>query len=264
MTIEALRGKTTRTRRTRRQAMPIGEADANIFNCPACARPLAVGTPRCPECNSRLIGGVRASRAVGFMAIGVLIGAIAGAGTAGVVAVVALAEPVSVVDTSDISGPVPSGGPAASAPVAAPDPTIPGTALAALRQSTLLNQRLVVDGDRLNAALAAKKPSAAEIAKILRVLAASAAFGDRIAPDIAVWSDGQLVSAGFADFYATVGATAREGLASSIKNTKAYVAAGKEMKSVLAGLDDLDAEARVLAAWADVTLPPLAPESDAP
>jgi hypothetical protein len=264
MTIEALRGKSTRARRTRRQALPIGEADANIFNCPACARPLAVGTPRCPECNTRLIDGIRATRAIGFMAIGVLIGAIAGAGTVGVVAAVALAEPVAVVDTSDITGPVSSGAPAASAPVVAPDPTIPGAALAALRQSTLLNQRLVVDGDRLSAALAAKKPSAVEIARILRVLAASAAFGDRIAPDVAVWSDGQVVSEGLTDFYSNVGATAREGLTASINNTKAYVAAGKAMKGVLAGLDDLDAEARVLAAWADVSLPPLQPETEAP
>ena len=264
MTINALRGKTTRTRRTRRQSIPIGEADANIFNCPACARPLAVGVSRCPECRTRLIDGVRATRAVGFMAIGVLIGAIVGAATVGVVAVVALAEPGAVIETPGVTGPAASGAPGASAPVGAPRPVVPAAAVAALRQSALLNQRLVIDGKRLSGALAAKKPSGVEIARILRVLAASATFGDRVAPDVADWPDGQLVSAGLADFYAEVGETAREGLKASVNNNRAYVSAGKAMKRVLAGLDDLDAEARVLAAWADVDLPPLKPDTEAP
>ena len=47
MTIDAVRRKSNRTSRREREharELPIGETDANIFNCPACARPLAVGS----------------------------------------------------------------------------------------------------------------------------------------------------------------------------------------------------------------------------
>jgi hypothetical protein len=257
MTIDALRAKSTRARRLKRPDIPIGEADANIFNCPACARPLAVGTSRCPACSTRLIDGVRATRAAVFIAIGFLVGGIVGAGLGGVVALAATAEPAAIVEPN--TNATPSGAPLASAPVLAPDPTVPASALAALHQTTLLNQRIVIDAERLEAAVKAKTPSAVEIARVLRVLAASAGFGDRVAPDVADWSDGATLSEGLVEFYATIGTTARDGLSASVNNRSAYVKAGRSMLSVLGGLDDLDAEARVLAAWAQFALPPLEP-----
>ena len=51
-------------------SLPIGELDANIFACPACSRPLGTGTRRCPGCATRLIAGVKASRAVVFVGVG--------------------------------------------------------------------------------------------------------------------------------------------------------------------------------------------------
>ena len=54
MTIDALRGRFGRTPKVRRpgrvkapEPIAIGETDKDIFNCPNCARPLAVGTPQC-------------------------------------------------------------------------------------------------------------------------------------------------------------------------------------------------------------------------
>jgi hypothetical protein len=263
MTIEAARGKSTRAKRAMREEredLPIGEADANIFNCPACARPLGVGTSRCPGCSTRLIASIRLSRAVGFMAVGAMVGSLLGGGLVGVAWLVNGIEPVSAVHTTPVVAP--SGAPIASAPIAsarAPviDPAIPPSALSALRQSALLNQRLVTDSAKLTAALAARESTSVEIARALRALAANAAFGDRIAPDVADWTDAALVSDGLTDFYATIGATAREGLAASLNNTGAYVAAGRAMLGVMDGLDDLDAAARALAASAQLELAPL-------
>jgi len=67
MTIDAVRRKSTRASRRapQEELLPIGETDANIFNCPACARPLVVGTTRCPGCSTGLISGIRATRAAG-------------------------------------------------------------------------------------------------------------------------------------------------------------------------------------------------------
>ena len=72
MTLEALSHKTGRRRKQddASGALPIGEIDSNIFNCPACARPLGVGTSRCPGCATRLVAGVQAGRAIAFVAVG--------------------------------------------------------------------------------------------------------------------------------------------------------------------------------------------------
>lgn len=259
MTVDALRGKSARSdRREGQESLPIGETDANIFDCPACARPLAVGTSRCPGCGTRLLAGVRATKAAGFAAAGLVVGLLVGGGVIGAVFTLARPVPSAVVEPAPVAAPSAAPAePVASAPAPALDPTIPSSAISALRQSTLLNQRLVADGSRLVVALGTAEPASVDIARALRALAATAAFGDRIAPDVADWSDGTTVSAGLTDFYATIGATAREGLAASLNNTPAYLAAGNAMLEVMAGLPDLDAAARGLAAGADIELPPL-------
>ena len=259
MTVDALRGKSARSgRREGQESLPIGETDANIFDCPACARPLAVGTSRCAGCGTRLLAGVRATKAAGFIAAGLVVGLLVGGGA--IAAAFTLASPATstVVEPAPVVAPgAAATAPFASAPAPALDPTIPSSAISALRQSTLLNQRLVADASRLVAALGTVEPATVDIARALRALAATAAFGDRIAPDVAEWSEGTAVSAGLTDFYATIGGTAREGLAASLNNAPAYRAAGDAMLEVMAGLSDLDAAARGLAASADIELPPL-------
>lgn len=256
------RGKAvSRTTNRRGEQLPIGEADANIFNCPRCARPLGVGTSRCPGCGSRLVAGVRLGRAIGFVVIGFLAGSALGGGT--VAAVSALTRPAAGADVQVPPVVTSSTAPtttAQTAPTGRPapvDPTIPSAALAALRQSAIVNQRLLTDAERLSAVLASKSPTGKEVAPILRTLAATASFGDRIAPDIAAWEDGVAVSEGYVTFYAAIGGVADDGLAASVSNNRAYVDAGGRMMKILAGITALDAASRALAATADVELAPL-------
>lgn len=270
MTVDALRGKTARSnRREESESLPIGESDSNIFDCPACSRPLAVGTSRCPGCGTRLLARVKAATAVGFMFAGLVVGLVIGGGS--MIAASALTAPADA--AAPVTTPVvtASSAPAPAASVLAPavDPGIPSEAISALRQSTLLNQRLATDAARLTATLAAAEPSSVDIARTLRALASNAAFGDRIAPEVGSWSAGAAVSVGLADFYAAIGATAREGLSASISNTSSYIESGRAMLAVMAGLVDLDRAARTLAGSADIELPPLvltdgaAPEASA-
>ena len=235
--------------------LPIGEIDANIFACPACSRPLGAGTSRCPGCATRLIGGVKATRAIAFVTFGALAGTVIGAGL--VVAVTFLGtKPVEAVTAPASAVVEPSRAPIPSAPPVA-DPGVPGSALSALRQSTLLNQRLLDDGGRLTAALSSTRPSSSEIAPILRSMASTATFGERLAPTVGVWDRADVVSADLAAFYAAIGRTADEGLSSSLSSSQTYVAAGERMLELVAGLETLDAAARVVAASADLELPPL-------
>ncbi|MGP1675128.1 MAG: hypothetical protein ACTS8Z_07940, partial [Candidatus Limnocylindrales bacterium] len=139
------------------------------------------------------------------------------------------------------------------------DPAIPSAALSALRQSAIVNQRLLTDAQRLSAVLAIKWPTGKDIAPILRSLAATAGFGDQLAPDIASWADGAAVSQDYVTFYAAIGGAADDGLAASLSNNRAYVDAGRRMMKIISGMTDLDVASRALAAAADLELAPLKP-----
>jgi len=79
MAINALRGRSD-TGDTRPGTPAIGEDDANIVDCPVCKRPLDATSRRCPGCGTMLIGGVQASKATLFVAFGLAIGLMGGAG----------------------------------------------------------------------------------------------------------------------------------------------------------------------------------------
>lgn len=237
-------------------SLPIGEIDANIFACPACSRPLSSGTPRCPGCATRLIAGVKATRAVAFVGVGGLAGVMLGAGLVAAVSFLNT-RPAEVVVVPAPAVVAPSQAPIPSAPPPAADPGIPSSALSALRQSTLLNQRVLDDVGRLTAALSTAKPSSSEIAPILRSMASTATFGQRLAPTVGGWDQAEVVSADLVAFYAAIARTADEGLSSSLSSTRTYVAAGERMLEIGAGLDALDGASRALAASADLELPPL-------
>ena len=240
------------------ESLPIGEVDANIFACPACTRPLANGTPRCPTCSTRLIAGVKASRVAVFVGIGVFMGVVASGALMGISSLVT-ARPAEVAVV--VAPPVvtPTQGPLASAIAPPPvvDPGIPSSALSALGQSTRINQRLLADAGRLAAVLAAPNPSTAEIAPILRTMNTSAAFGAKLAPTVGDWDQATTVSDDLATFYAAVAATAEQGLSASLRSTRAYSNAAEQMLDLVAGLEAIDAASRKLAASADLELPPL-------
>jgi hypothetical protein len=239
-------------------SLPIGEIDANIVACPACSRPLDSGTRRCPGCATRLIAGVKATRAVGFLFVGGLAGSVLGGGLVAAISFVGT-RPVEAVVAPAPAVVRPSQAPIASAPAPAVDLGIPSSALSALRQSTLLNQRVLDDAARLTAALATTKPSSSDIAPILRSMASTAMFGQRLAPTVGDWAQAEKVSADLVAFYAAIIETADQGLSSSLSSDRTYVAAGERMLKFVAELAALDVASRTLAAAADLELPPLTP-----
>ncbi len=256
MTIEALSPKAGRGTTTPSDALAIGETDSNIFNCPACARPLGTGTTRCPGCRTRLIAGVQATRAITFIAGGLAIGLFVGAGAMAAMTGLTRVEPVTVgggTGAQATARPVPSAAPLPSAgPVA---PVVPIAALSALRQTALVNQRIATDAGLLQAALTEAKPSTAQIARALRSMSSNATFAERIAPDVADWGPGATVAMELSAFYTTIRSTASDGLGAALGNEAAYVAAARQMLAVVDGLRALDQSARSLAAQADVELP---------
>ncbi len=260
MTIDALRGPIDRPRDGSPEPVAVGASDQNIFLCPSCTRPLAVGVSRCSGCGTRLVTGVPLLRVGGFVGLGLVVGMVIGGGL--MAAMGAASRPADLTAVQPPVAVVPSAGPLVSpapAPIAPAVAAVPPSALSALRQSTVVNQRLLADGDLLAGALAGSDPSAAEIAPLLRGLATNAAFGDRLVPAVASWDEGLAVSEGLAAFYASIARVADEGLAASLTNERAYADAGRKMLLILGGLTDLDAASRGLAASVDTELPPLVP-----
>lgn len=263
MTIDALHSPVERSLEAAGASVAVGAHDANIFPCPNCTRPLAVGVSRCAGCGTRLVAGVPLLKVSGFVGLGLVAGLLVGGGAVGAVTLIGrpvaapIAVPPAVVTPSTIPASV---APAPSVVPVVPD--VPPAALSALRQSTAVNQRLLADADLLSRAMAASSPSVVEIAPLLRNLASTATFGDRIATAVGAWEDGTAVSRDLAAFYASIDRIADEGLSASINNERAYRDAGRRMLSILAGLTELDAASRALAATVDVELPPLAGTTD--
>jgi hypothetical protein len=232
----------------------IGETDKEIFNCPVCARPLALGAGLCPACGTRLLLGVPARRASFFIAIGLVVGMMVGGSAMAVVASIRSAESATPVAPA-VSGP--SAAPGASAPAPAVDPSVPAAAISALRQTALLNDRIAADAARLEVALRAGSSGTPDVARALRALAADAALGAPMAESIAAWTAGADLSADLASFYRKIGATAKEGLSFSLANDRAYARAARDMLRVIDRMAALDATSRSLAASAAFELPPV-------
>jgi hypothetical protein len=269
MTIDAVHGSVEAPHIRATDGVAIGSPDANIFLCPRCTRPLAVGASRCAGCRTRLVAGVPVLKVTGFVGLGLLAGLAFGGGTVGALTVLgghtaAVAPPVAaapspaVVASAAASGvPVASG---ASAPSAVPaDPAVPAPAVTALRRSTTVNQRLLVGADLLGKALATRNPSPADIAPLLRSLGSTASFGDGIATTVGTWDEAASLSTALASFYSSIDRIAQDALTASITNERAYRDAGTRMLAVLDRLTQLDADTRALAAKVDVELPPLTP-----
>ena len=80
MTIDALHGPLERGRDSSPESGAIGLPDTNIFLCPRCSRPLAVGVSRCAGCGTRLVAGVPLLKVSGFVALGLVAGLTVGGG----------------------------------------------------------------------------------------------------------------------------------------------------------------------------------------
>lgn len=260
MTTNTLRGKSGEKATADAKGLAIGETDAHVFSCPACARPLSNGTSRCPGCGSRLIMGVRIKRAGGILALGLVLGVFVG----GVATVSAIG--LSLKGSAPAVAPQPTLAPAPAAlavtPTAAPTTAAltgaPAGAVSALSGTAVVNGRIAVDAATLEAALSRPGAPGIEIARALRSLAADATLGIDLTGRLGSWTAGATVMSKLDAFYRSMATTAHDAFRRSLNDVAAYRRAGAEMMTVLAGLGDVDAASRSLATTVDLELPPVA------
>lgn len=263
-------------------SMTIGEIDQTVFDCPSCSRPLALGARRCPGCSVRLVNGVVLGKASAFVAAGLTLGLLAGAGggfllglgSAGAASAIGVgASPVAsggpsvgpVAASTAPSGPPATAPPSPNASVGATPGSIPPATRAALVQTAGSNDRLTVARTELTAALAAPTFDASDVARILRTVSADSVHAEQVATRIAAWSGSTAVGTRLATFYGTIHEAAADSLVASVRNGAAYRAAATTMVGLLAAIPAVDDEIRAAAASLGVVIPePAAPAPTAP
>ena len=252
------------------ESFAIGEIGQTVFSCPNCQRPLAIGANHCPGCKTHLVGGVKLSKAAGFVAVGLIVGLVVGGAAGGVallgssmtrdaeiasrvaaaVAAAEAARPAPVETTS----PLATAQPVVTAAPVDPD-AVPPLARSAMIQAANVNAQLAAAVPVLQGALAAKTFDTYTVFQVLRSVSADAVAGRPLATPIAAWSGGKELAEGMNAYYGQVQDVAAESLSASIRNTAAYRAAAKEMITVLSGLSALDGQLHEVATDAGVTFP---------
>jgi hypothetical protein len=239
-------------REARLADLAIGDPGDRVFSCPRCARPLGKGQGRCPGCGTLLVAGVVGRTAMAFIAAGIVIGMIGGAMIAGL----ALGPGRAVLGAAGSSGATaataPGGGLAdpTAGPVRLPAGTAPG-----LVEVATLNDRLDASTAALARALKPRHPSSAEIAPLLRRIAADARSGEQAARRIAAWQPAATLADRLTTLYTSLAATATTGLGAPLADNGAYAAAGKRMQKALKGLNSADEMTKAVASLAGVELP---------
>ena len=270
MTINGALRKLGRPTRSPKAAKPleplaVGEVQQRTFNCPTCARPLAIGAPICLGCGTRLLFGVKARIAGGFVLVGLVVGVLLGGGLAYLGSQGSGPGPGPGV--ADL-GPTASHPPAASGAVVSPPPVkpadvgIPSGAVSAMRQAAILDARLAAETAQLRGLLHRKSTQPIDIARVLRSLNTDATFGVDLAPAIAPWSAAAAYSNDLGAFYRAVRDSSVAGLRPTLSDAAAYRAAGFRMSTLLAKLPPLRATAAGIVAAAG--LAPLVPPTPAP
>ncbi|MFL5677230.1 MAG: hypothetical protein ACJ77X_06285 [Chloroflexota bacterium] len=237
--------------------LAIGESDATIFTCPACARPLAEGTFKCPGCGTRLIMGVRLKRAGGILALGIVVGILLGGAATAAVIGVSLKDPVAATTPAATTAPAAVTPTAAPSFVAPPEFAAPAAAVSALSGTAVVNGRIAVDAATLASTLGRSNATSIELARALRSLAADAALGIDLAGRLAPWTDSAQVRTDLDDFYRAMAQEARTGLRASLNDTGAYRKAGVAMQTVLRTMATVDTQSRGLADSIGLELPPV-------
>jgi hypothetical protein len=262
----------------------IGEIDQTIFDCPACSRPLALGARRCPGCGTRLVRGVTLGKASLFVALGLIVGVLAGSAGGLIFSFShAVAAPPAQAGTPPSAAPVtgtnggghpissiaaPSATPAApsaTAPAATgPTVSVPPVTASAFGQALATNGRLADSRSALKAALKAAVFNPSAVAQVLRSISADSIFGQQVTGHLSAWSGSSAVGAQLDTFYGAVHGAAANGLVASVRNQAAYRSAATAMITLLDQLPTVDAAVRVVAASAGLDLPkasgtPIAP-----
>ena len=284
MTVNAARRNRRRTPEPQTiaptESLAIGEINQTVFDCPACARPLAVGARRCPGCGTRLLLGIQAGKASVLAGLGLVVGiALGGAFGYGVGLGRAGAAAAAAKAGSALSSPAPvqvGGGGTTAASVRPTDtpgtgasgggPTASGSPISrsALLQALGVNGRLRADGVALRAALRANVFDASTVAQTLRTLSAESVFGQQVVGRMADWPVSFTLVKDLASMYDAVHQTAIEGLVASVRDDAAYRATAVAMLKVLDGLPALDREAQAVAAEIGLEIPPSAAPSSRP
>lgn len=244
-------------------SLAIGEIDQTVFDCPRCARPLALGTSRCPGCRTRLVQGIPLSTAATIASIALAFGILAGAGggylfgrqtaagaPAGGGVVAAAGGPGTSARPAPTNAPSPTPAPTASPTEAG----IPPAARAALTQAVATNARLAAGAEALEAALRSRVFDAPAVVRTLRAMSADSVYGEQLAARLAAWPGSADAADALSALYETVHETAAEALLASVKNGAAYRAAARTMLDDLAGLPATDAVLREIAAANGVSL----------
>ncbi len=262
MAISVLRGRGARQQDEPENGIAIGDSDEIVASCPACGRPLdGSSVVVCPGCGTRLVLGVQARKAGMFVAVGAVAGVLVGGLLIGIVA--SLTRPaLPAAAAAGTGSSVGTNGGSTAGGQTTTSATIPSTSLAALRQTVTINQRMLADVPALESYVADKTPDAPAIAATLRAIAADAASGSDIATRIVFWKAAADLKAELQGFYNSVRSAAREGLAASLTNAKAYQAAAKKMLAVLAGVATIDTRTQEVAASSGVAVPTALPATD--
>lgn len=265
MTVNVARPRARRVRKSQVAAPPsmsIGEIDQTVFSCPACERPLALGARQCPGCNTRLINGIVLGKASTFIAGGLVVGLLVGAGLASLAFAAGGARTAATTPVL----PVASAAPIASAvplPSVAPGTgtgngstvTIPAATRTALTETVRIDAELATAAASLQAALAGSSFDAMEVARTLRSMTADSYVGVEMTRHLGAWDRAGTLADDLNALYAQVHATASAGLDASVRNVAAYQTAAADLVVIVGTLAELDDEARELADDAGLDLP---------
>lgn len=214
---------------------PDGGAPAKVGDAPRAPTP-GPGTP-----NGRR-ARVWIPAAIILVLVVSIAGTLGGALVLGGVVAPRIAEPVGT----------PNADPSATATRAA---TLPDGVTAGFLQVAAVNDRLARAAASLTAALAVTRPSAAEIAPVLRKIAADTRSGQEGAARVGAWPAAGAYPADLAAFYKAAAAVAADGLGAPLTDNAAYATAGRRMLAALQPLPAFDAATREAAARAGVALP---------
>ena len=233
----------------------IGVAADQTFSCPGCARPLAIGQGRCPGCGSLLVAGVLVRTALFLLLVGSVVGMIGGALVAGAamaprLAAADAARAVALATSAPVAAP-----PVVAAPSLAPAAALPDGVAGGLLQVATVNERLARAAADLAAVLAVRNPPAAEVAPLLRKIAAEVRSGEQGARRIATWPAAGAISADVSALYGAAADAAADGLGAPLADDAAYAAAGRRMLGALDSLPAIVAATREVAGRAGIALP---------
>lgn len=233
-----------------------GAAADRTFSCPDCARPLAIGQGRCPGCGSLLVAGVLVRTALFLILVGSVVGMIGGALVAGA----AMAPRLAAADAARAealaaSAPAASAPAATTAPSVVPAATLPDGVAGGILQVATVNERLARAAADLAAVLAVRHPSAAEVALLLRKIAADARSGEQAALRVKAWPAAGTFPADLTALYGAAAAVAADGLGAPLADNAAYAAAGRRMLRALDALPVIVAATREVARRAAIALP---------